>query len=150
MIDIFCQDLHEVSPVQGIGKFRWQNPPQSMPVNARNLSCSRPASSFARRSQNCLICTRNRTPGTPASEWVPTAIQDAPCQRGRNRLNYCHRRRLAVNATLPSLDTVRWLGRRMPLLGFNRLWLHAVLHLSIRQKLGQRATLLSGTRQPLS
>jgi hypothetical protein len=43
-----------------------------------------PAPSFA-RCQNCLICTRNRTPGTPASEWVPQLLsRTSPSARSQH------------------------------------------------------------------
>jgi hypothetical protein len=41
-------------------------------------ACPRPALSFAWRSQNCLFCTRNRTLGTPASEWAPKPLSRTP------------------------------------------------------------------------
>jgi hypothetical protein len=49
-----------------------------MPVNARDLSCPRPVTSFARRSQTCLICTRNSAPGySLQASWSPTVSEVA-------------------------------------------------------------------------
>jgi hypothetical protein len=73
----FCV-CSERSAMADLGDERPPEPAYERPEPFFARECSGLAPSLARRSQHCLTCTRNRTFGTPASEWGPQLLSKMP------------------------------------------------------------------------